>query len=350
MMLLLIGCIEEVKESDSVQYPGYSTYVTRPNFAGWDPFSVVFSLVGSNQLFPPILLNSAGQQLALKPLSIRDKTYAFVADPPLSPGLYTISGTTHLPFDPPVEVEIKEYGADPSFVPESIAGTTWKLEPYPTILLPDTLVFYSQFLGDTYVEISSVTGNEVGFRIVTTIFGSEDQCELLKAKGTVDEDGEFLWSIPSIDAQTDQETLHLKNTSLHWGWSGALESAYGVEGFTELDTRALDPYLAPDGSNSLGYTCGMMGGACYPCDSDGEPYCGSFLFHSASLSRSSTTLAKELPLCGFDLEAAQMPVFDFGCEPVEYDPICAMIWIPFVGFGIQRSRRKATSSPGQPTS
>lgn len=303
--------------------------------AGWDPLWFELS---DGDIAAPVVYDADGAEVALTPLQVEDGApYGWVAAPPFAPGVYDVAGTDTLDVAEPLAFEVGAWGVDPAFDPQSVVGTSWELSTPPVVPVPagigSVIVGY---LGESYLRVDAVSGEEVAFRVYTQVAGSTEVCQVLHATGRLSSTGELTWSTPAIDADTEPAPLHVSDVSLHLGWRGDGGAAAGAEGAAVIDTRALDPYVDPD---QAGGTCGLLasfGGACLPCESDGAAFCAPVRFYAGQLTPTDP-IPDDVALCGVDLaEAGKGLSCDF--DPSGYS--CAGVLLPFGGLAVLRRRRR----------
>ena len=331
-----------VDDTEVVEDPVGIESVTVPAAAGWDPTWVTLD---DGTQDAPVITTQDGTPVPLAPLVAGEVRYAWAGDPPLAPGVYPVLGTETIPVTEPLAFEIGTWGADPSFDAQGLVGTTWVLDrDSPTVPVPAGLgeVLYAQ-LGTTLITIDAVDGDQVSFGVYTTVLGTTDRCQALRATGTVSETGEFWWSTDAIEADIEPTPVHVEAVSLHWGWLGDGTAAAGVEGSALIDTRPLDPVVAEGGQ--LGATCELLAGfgvACRACAWDGAPYCSDVRLHAGQLSLTDEVIPDDVLLCGVDLEEGTEGL---SCDVDLSGLSCAGLLLPMGVVGWIGRRRRRIAPP-----
>lgn len=336
-LLFVMGCVgDKTLEDTSVEDTGEAVEVEVliTGAAPWDP------LHARLDRGDPIAVD-AGEDTEMTAVSDVNGTYTFRPEPTFAPGEVVVSV-------PGADAEqthtVLPYGRG-VFEPDVISGQLYQLEW-------DTLWFgrlagagelLAPLVEGVWLRVNDVQSDSVSFDVLVYATDSE-MCRSLATTATLSSEGEFTWSVPSIDLQAPQGEVPMRDISLHGGWLEDGSALGGVEGAVTLHTAVMSQELFVDGdgnpldASAICDTLASFGSPCHDCVGDGD-YCADLRMHGAVLTLDTkTTVPDTIPDCGVDFDNVE----DINFECDFPDISCMAVTFGLFGFvGVLRRRRKS---------
>jgi len=303
-------------ETDTGEPVTYS--YTKYGAAPWDPLVLTDDDDG---IAEPIVEDASGETVAMHTLEIHSGAYAWAPDADLPAGDYRLVGVVGGPSGWDEPWTVSAYGQGSAFSADAVLGKVYRVDDSSLWGASPSLITLAldELSAELYLEVLDAADGRATFRVVAVMMADGTTCQVFKGAGELSSTGQLTWSTDALDIALTDGTVHTAADSLHLGWLEDGSAGGGVEVYATVDTRVLSTALFPEEDGT--YLCAFEGG-CYDCTGDGVASCTDVRVHAGTFALAELTLDDELPLCGVDLEAVELPTFscDFPDIEIDFDP------------------------------